>query len=117
MVKKIKGNQELENKLVGAFGEMPAGLNVISRNRIRLTVDDGWQGVNSYTITPEDVIYYYYRDARNITSGCRSVGNITDDWRMIDSIAKTLLEVYKIINRPAMVMVKEGEKYGMTLKT
>jgi len=55
--------------------------------------------VNGKRVTIEDVIYYYSHDARNISSGCRSLGSITGDWRPIDHLASTCLEIYKVLKR------------------
>lgn len=70
--------------------------------------------VNGKKITVEDVIYYYYRDARNITSGCRSLGSIAGDWRPIDGLAKTCLEIYKVLKHDQLV--REAKKFGMSPK-
>ena len=61
-----------------------------------------------------DVVKYYHGDARNITSGMRSIAGIHGDWRMIDYIAGDVLAYFKHTNRPGLV--KEAKKYGMTLR-
>jgi hypothetical protein len=53
--------------------------------------------INGKRIRVEDVIYYYARDARNISSGCRRLGPLAGDWRPIDGLAKTCLEIYKVL--------------------
>uniref|UniRef100_A0A6M3LHL5 Uncharacterized protein n=1 Tax=viral metagenome TaxID=1070528 RepID=A0A6M3LHL5_9ZZZZ len=61
-----------------------------------------------------DVIRYYHRDARNITSGMRSIAGIHGDWRQIDYIAGDCLAYFKHVNRPALA--REGRKFGMELR-
>jgi hypothetical protein len=66
------------------------------------------------TITVDDVIIYYLREARNITSGIRTIAGIHGDWRQIDNLAKTCLEIYKVLKNAE---VKKYAKYhGMELK-
>jgi len=70
--------------------------------------------VNGKKITVENVIYYYAHDARNMTSGCRSLGELAGDWRPIDRLAKECLEIYKVLKRDQLV--REAKKHGMTPK-
>lgn len=104
---------ELMSQVEDAFGEVPAYLDIVNKNLIKINVAD-WQGEREVEITPEDVIEYYDTQARNITSGVRKLGSEVGDWRNIDALAKESLEVFKIINRPALE--KLGKKRGMTLK-
>lgn len=61
-----------------------------------------------------DVIKYYHRDARNISSGMRSIAGIHGDWRMIDYIAVDVLSYFKRANRKGLE--REARKYGMSLR-
>ena len=70
--------------------------------------------VNGKKVTVGDVIYYYAHDARNITSGCRRLGSIVGDWRPIDCLAKTCLQIYKVLKRDQLV--REAKKFGMSPK-
>ena len=58
--------------------------------------------VNEKKITPRDVAYYYANDARDIISGCRRIGEIVGDWRPIDNLAETCLQIYKLVNMREM---------------
>ena len=95
--------------------EFPEYLQIINRNKIKMRASV-WEGAPAkwITITPKDVINYYYKDARNISSGIRTLSTFSTDWRMVDNMAKEALEVFKIINREALE--EEGHKYGMELK-
>jgi hypothetical protein len=69
---------------------------------------------NKMRVGVEDVIRYYKHEAGNITSGCRTLGKLSGDWRPIDELAKTCLNIYKAIQRKQLV--KEAKKNGMELK-
>ena len=71
-------------------------------------------GKGKVKVTAEDVIYYYAHDARNISSGCRSLGEIVGDWRPIDELAKTCLEIYKVLKRNELVRL--AKRNGMQPK-
>ena len=75
-----------------------------------------WEGGEAglVKITPENLIEYYHTEARNITSGVRTLAGFSGDWRQVDGMAKEALEWFKLVNRPALV--REGKKYGMTLR-
>ena len=94
--------------------DIPEYFTDIRKAEITVKVDDGWQGVNEHVITPYDVVEYYHKDARNLLSGARSLGTIVGDWRNVDAIANEVLQIYKAINRNAIV--KEADKYGMKLR-
>lgn len=68
----------------------------------------------THKITTTSLAYYYAYDARNITSGCRSLGSITGDWRPIDNLARTCLQIYKLLK--IQEMRRESKKLGLTPK-
>lgn len=75
-----------------------------------------WEGdePRDIKIRLQDVLKYFTVDARNITSGCRSIAGFTTDWRTIDAIAKESLEWFKTVNVQALrTMCK---RYGMTAR-
>jgi len=113
-VVQITGEQwELLDRMYG--GEFPEYLSVRNRNHIEIKAAQ-WEGapVRVVKITPEDVIEYYRSQARDITSGIRTLAGFSGDWRMVDNMAKESLEVFKIINHDALVRLGKG--YGMELK-
>jgi hypothetical protein len=61
-----------------------------------------------------DVIKYYHKDARNITSGMRSIAGIYGDWRMIDYIAGDVLAYFKNVN--VVELRRESRKAGLMPK-
>jgi len=105
---------ETREKLEDLYGqEVPEYLDVVNKNLIKIKVSD-WQGEKTLNVTPADVIQYYDKEARNITSGARTLAGHTGDWRPIDAIAKESLEVFKVLNRNELERL--GKKRGMTLK-
>ena len=104
-----------EKKLWEVMGEdLPGYLSVKNRNTIIVNAGADWEGYKNHTITPGDVVCYYSGDARNISSGCRSLGAITGDWRNINELAGECLYIFKIINKEALR--REGKKCGMELR-
>jgi hypothetical protein len=69
---------------------------------------------DKHRVTPKDVIEYYAYEARNLSSGCRTLAGIIGDWRPIDALAKQCLNIYKVLKRPELQ--KEARKHGMELK-
>lgn len=96
-------------------GSIPSYLNIINKDKIKIRAEQ-WEGAGAkeITITPKDVVDYYHTEARNITSGVRSLAGFAGDWRMVDGMAKEALEVFKILNKPALD--REAKKRGMELK-
>ena len=104
-------------------GEIPAYLKIVNKDTLKVKTG-GWANYNGRLITEgdsvwlavnvKDVIFYYYRDARNISSGIRTLAGYSGDWRGVDGLAKMCLEVFKIINRSGLE--KEGKKFEMELK-
>jgi hypothetical protein len=69
---------------------------------------------NKIQVTVEDVIRYYRYEAGNLTSGCRTLAELSGDWRPIDNLAKSCLEIYKVIKKPELKKI--AHKNGMELK-
>jgi len=73
--------------------DIPEYLKIKNTNRIAIKTDSKFKD-----ITIDDVISYFKYDARNISSGMRSIGNITGDWRPIDELAQMCLSIFKVLN-------------------
>jgi hypothetical protein len=56
----------------------------------------------SLAITLDDVAAYYAIEARNISSGCRTLAGMTGDWRYVDRLASMALDWFKRVNIKAM---------------
>ena len=98
----------------GLFGDgLPEYFTKVSKNSISVKVSD-WSGSKTIKVTPAEIVRYFHSDARNISSGIRTLGGWSGDWRPVDELAQEILAVYKIINRPALE--REAKKYGMELK-
>lgn len=79
-----------EEEFIEFFGDIPEDVKSIGKTYI--TFKDGNK------ITMQDVARYYAFEARNISSGCRQLGDLVGDWRPIDNLASTLHEWFKYIN-------------------
>jgi len=105
---------DYDQELADLFGgEAPGWVTEAKKNFIRLKVSD-WQGERSLKVTVKDVVVYYAGDARNITSGCRTLAGYVGDWRPVDELAKICLEWFKRVNRNGLGRV--AKPYGMTIK-
>jgi hypothetical protein len=95
-------------------GEIPQYIISAGRTFITIKCQDVLDNSLNNKITVAEIIRYYFKDARNISSGCRTLGSLTGDWRGVDNLAKECLEWFKFVNRDGLA--KEGKKYGMELR-
>jgi hypothetical protein len=65
----------------------------------------------SLTVNLDDVAEYYATQARNITSGCRTLAGLTGDWRYIDQLASMALDWFKRVNVKGMRAA--GRRHGI----
>lgn len=63
------------------------------------------------TISLDDVAEYYATQARNLSSGCRTLAGLTGDWRYIDQLASMALEWFKRVN--VVGMRAAGRRHGI----
>lgn len=103
--------QEVAERVFG--GDIPTYLTIKSTNKVTVNVND-WNGTTLYEFSLVDVVRYYAKDARNISSGCRTLGKWTGDWRGVDTVAKELLEVFKVLNVEKLRAV--GLTFGIEAK-
>jgi len=96
------------------YDEPPGYLRRVTKEKIIINVDGGWQGQGEHTITIKDVAEYYAYEANNLLSGCRTLGTITGDWRPVDRIAKECLEIFKCVNIEGIR--RESRKLGLVPK-
>ena len=108
--------ETIDEQLQSFYGnEVPDYVKSAGKSYITIMTGNDWEGDPSpLKITVKDVIAYYYKDARDILSGCRTLAGFSSDWRGIDRLAKECLEWFKLVNREALA--REGKKYGMELK-
>jgi hypothetical protein len=69
-----------------------------NRSRLVIRCANVFDEQESLNITPADVADYYAHEARNLTSGCRTLAGLTGDWRQIDHLAALALEWFKRVN-------------------
>ena len=92
-------------------GEVPEYFKRICKEYVVVLVSD-YRGSEEHKITIEDVVKYYATQAANITSGCRTIGTVTGDWRNIDYLAKESLKIFKVINMETLRRI--SKKWGLT---
>lgn len=54
------------------------------------------------TISLDDLARYYAVEARNLSSGCRTLAGLTGDWRYIDGLASLALMWFRRVNENGM---------------
>ena len=93
----------LNPKVYGLYYDGPPEyLRRVTREKVIIRVDGGWEGVDEHIVTMADVAEYYAYEAGNLLSGCRKLGAIVGDWRNIDALAKECLEIFKRVNLEGM---------------
>ena len=73
-----------------------------NRSKLVVRCTNAFEERVSLTITLADVAEYYATQARNLTSGCRTLAGLTGDWRQIDGLASMALEWFKQVNIQGM---------------
>ena len=49
-------------------------------------------------VTPDDLAEFFATQARNLSSGCRTLAGLTGDWRSISELAQACLNWFKSVN-------------------
>lgn len=112
--KPLKHQLDYPDKLAEFYQEdIPEYILDASKSFIKIRVFD-WQGEQGLKITVKHVVKYYRDQARNITSGCRTLAGYTGDWRPVDRLAKECLEWFKLVNIEALR--RTSKKYGLIPK-
>lgn len=91
-----------------------AFIKIISRDKIAIPVVDCKEEKQILELTPEDVAHYYAYWANNISSGIRVLGKFASDWRYVDNIARTALEIFKVLD--IKKMRKVSREFGLIPK-
>ena len=96
------------------YFELPDCIRIKNKSRIQIMVSD-WEDAKGAwrDVTVKDVIKYFRYEAPSFNS-CRTLSNITGDWRMIDSIAEDCLAVFKGINNDKLRRIRR--QYGIEPK-
>ena len=87
---------------------------IVSKTNRQITINvTPYDGAASrhLRVTIDDVAKYYAHEARNLTSGCRTIAGFSGDWRGIDRLAQFCLDHFKAVSRLAMIAAVEP--YGM----
>ena len=90
-------------------GNVPEYILGAGNSFIKIRVSD-WRGEQDLRITPRNVVEYYYRWAKNITSGCRVIAGYAGDWRPIDRLVKECLEWFDLVNIEALKISERSGK-------
>jgi hypothetical protein len=75
------------------LNENEVPIEILSKNELKVKYDD-WQGISEDVITREDVNSFKL----DIDSGIATIGNITGDWRQIETIRDDCFEVFRMID-------------------
>jgi len=95
-VKDLRYQEELEEFYCH---HVPEYVHGAGKTFIKIMEGTDWMGGPTIRkITLNDVVNHYARDARNMTSGCRSLGPIVGDWRGVSNLANECLEWFKFVN-------------------
>lgn len=65
----------------------------------------------SLPISLDDVARYFAEEARNMSSGCRTLAGLHGDWRYIDGLARLALYWFKRVNVTGMRAA--GRRHGI----
>ncbi len=69
-----------------------------NRSTLVIRCNNVFDEQTSLTVTLADVAEYYDAQARNLTSGCRTLAGLTGDWLQIDQLAFLALGWFKRVN-------------------
>lgn len=84
------------------------------KSKIVLRCHTAFEEELDLVITLDDLAEYYATQARNLTSGCRTIAGLTADWRYVNNIAEVALEWFRRVNVEGIR--KAGRKFGITPK-
>ena len=91
--------QDIAEKLAIYYRDsIPGYILDAGRTFLKIHAGADFTDYQDIKVTIGDLARYYAHEACNITSGCRTIGDLTGDWRQIDSLAKECLEWFKYIN-------------------
>ena len=76
-------------------GEIPQYILDWGDDYIKIRYEGVVEGEKETKITLDDICKYFAYEARNIVSGCRTLGPIVGDWRMVDNIAQEIHGLFK----------------------
>ena len=104
----------MNNNLLEFYGDdIPAYVRGGGKTYLNIKTSDYLDQPKTLKITLKSVIEYYKTQARNITSGMRTLAGHSGDWRNIDQLAKEALEYFKTVNIDTLK--REAQKNGMSL--
>lgn len=83
-------------------------------SKLVITCLNVFEEETSLTVTLDDVAAYYSTQARNLSSGCRTLSGLTGDWRYIDQLASMALDWFKRVNVKGMRAA--GRRHGIEPK-
>ena len=85
------------------YEEIPEYVVWPGRTFITIMAGNEWQGdPKPLKVTIADAVRYYKSDARNITSGIRTLAGFSSDWRGIDQLAQECLAWFEFVNQDGL---------------
>jgi hypothetical protein len=105
-------NGDIAQKLEEFYDfNIPGYVRGAGKSYLKVYIDDILCGEREVKIKVGDVAEYYATQARNMSSGCRTLAGVTGDWRPIDNLASECLEWFKTVN--VETLRKEARKLGI----
>lgn len=83
-------------------------------SKLVITCLNVFEAETSLTVTLDDVAEYYATQARNLSSGCRTLAGLTSDWRYVDQLVSLALGWFKRVNVKGMRAA--GRRHGIEPK-
>lgn len=107
---------EINEKLLDFYNsDIPKYVCKAGKSYITIRFGNDWDNsTKPRKITIDSVIEYYKTEARNITSGYRSLASFGGDWRYIDRLASECLEWFKFVSME--LLRSKGRKQGLEPK-
>jgi hypothetical protein len=84
------------------------------KNFLVVKASDVFGGQTTIRITPTNLIEFYTTEARNLSSGIRTLAGLLGDWRPISDLADLALSWFKQVNVEGMR--RAARRVGLTPK-
>lgn len=112
----LESRLEQVERLYG--GDLPQYLSIQSKDQITIRAAQ-YEGatVQDIVLTPKEVVRYYFRQdelGAGGFSGCRQLASFVTDWRMVDTMAREALAVFRALNREGLL--EAAAEYGDDLR-
>ncbi len=95
---RFKGGSVLETK-TGEIVELPAYVEVLSKNRLEVRLDGGWQGAKKVMVNKDDIMKGMNDLGYGVnTKSCIIFKGIAFDWRNARDFFQEIIHIFKLLN-------------------